>query len=88
MEPLWFKALPTKFECYRVADSEEGSGIEDTALGSESEDHWEELSDNGMEEEEKTEAEEEEGVDMSSWELTVGFVLQWYDEEEISICNK
>jgi hypothetical protein len=35
-------------------------------LGSESEDHWEELSDNGMEEEEKTEAEEEEGVDMSS----------------------
>jgi hypothetical protein len=41
-----------------------------------------------MEEEEKTEAEEEEGVDMSSWELTVGFVLQWYDEEEISICNK
>ena len=26
-------------------DSEDGSGIEDTALGSESEDHWEELSD-------------------------------------------
>jgi hypothetical protein len=62
------QGISDKFECYLVSDSEEGSGIEDTALGSESEDHWEELSDMNMEEE--VEAEEEEGepddVDMSS----------------------
>ncbi|KDR13291.1 WD repeat-containing protein 43 [Zootermopsis nevadensis] len=50
---------------FQDQDSEEGSGIEDTALGSESEDHWEELSDMNMEEEAEAEGETEE-LDMSS----------------------
>ncbi|GFG32378.1 hypothetical protein Cfor_04358 [Coptotermes formosanus] len=47
-------------------NSDEGSEIEDIALGSESEDHWEELSDVDMDEEVEAEEEGEPGeVDMS-----------------------
>lgn len=53
------QGISHKFVCNLFPDSDESSGIEDTALGSESEDHWEELSDMNMEEE--VEAEEEEG---------------------------
>jgi hypothetical protein len=55
-----------KFQYYSVPDSDEGSEIEDIALGSESEDHWEELSDVDMDEEVEAEEEGEPGeVDMS-----------------------
>lgn len=48
---------------FQDQDSEEGSEIEEIALGSESEDHWEELSDMDREDEEEGEADE---VDMLS----------------------
>lgn len=51
---------------FQDQDSDEGSEIEDIALGSESEDHWEELSDMDMDEEVEAEEEgEPDEVDMS-----------------------
>jgi hypothetical protein len=51
---------------YSVPDSEESSEIEDIAFGSESEDHWEELSNMDMDEEVEAEEETEpDEVDMS-----------------------
>jgi hypothetical protein len=55
-----------KIKCYSVPDSEESSEIEDIAFGSESEDHWEELSNIDMHEEVETEeVTEPDEVDMS-----------------------
>jgi hypothetical protein len=55
-----------KIKYYSLSDSEEGSEIEDIALGSESEDHWEELSHMDMDEEVESEEEVEPNeVDMS-----------------------
>ena len=55
-----------KTKYYSIPDSEEGSEIEDIAFGSESEDHWEELSHMDMDEEVETEEEgEPDEVDMS-----------------------
>jgi hypothetical protein len=65
------------YECYAVLDSEEGSEIEDIAFGSESEDHWEELSDMDKEEEEDAEVDE---VDMLSWDCTSVCGLRWFGE--------
>ncbi|XP_069677542.1 WD repeat-containing protein 43 isoform X2 [Periplaneta americana] len=48
---------------YQDQDSDEGSGMEDAALGSESEDNWEELSEIDMEEEVEEGVED---IDMSS----------------------
>lgn len=73
------------FGFYSVPDSDEGSEIEDIALGSESEDHWEELSDMDREEEEEQEADE---VDMLSWECTSACGLQWYGEGNVVLMKK
>jgi len=48
-----------KIKYYSVPDSEEGGEIDDIAFGSESEDHWEELSHMDMDEEVESEEEGE-----------------------------
>lgn len=72
-------------EFYAVLDSEEGSEVEDIALGSESEDHWEELSDMEREEEEEGEVDE---MDMSSWECTCACGLRWCGESNMVLMKK
>ena len=74
---------------YSVPDSDEGSEIEDIAFGSESEDHWEELSHMDMDEEVESEGEgEPDEVDMSVWEYIGTCVLQWYVEGNLVLQSK